>query len=89
MYKYNLFQANTLAALENARKIFSPPGRKLNGHKTLRRRPERPLTVLCMFNLLPVPRGQKTFAPEFIFMAVCEKKKLKKNCLTDNFLGTF
>ena len=29
-------------------------GRRLNVHKTLRRRPERLLKVLCTFNLLPV-----------------------------------
>ena len=32
-------------------------GRKLNVHKTFRRRPERLLNVLCMFNLRPVSTG--------------------------------
>ena len=33
-------------------------GRKLNVHKTLRRRPGRLLNVLCTFNLRPVSTGQ-------------------------------
>ena len=33
-------------------------GRKLNVHKTFRRRPGRLLNVLCMFNLRPVPTGE-------------------------------
>ena len=32
-------------------------GRKLNVHKTFRRRPERLLNVLCTFNLRPVSTG--------------------------------
>ena len=32
-------------------------GRKLNVHKTLRRRPGRLLNVLCTFNLRPVSTG--------------------------------
>ena len=32
-------------------------GRKLNVHKTFRRRPGRLLNVLCMFNLRPVSTG--------------------------------
>ena len=32
-------------------------GRKLNVHKTFRRRPRRLLNVLCMFNLRPVSTG--------------------------------
>ena len=32
-------------------------GRKLNVHKTFRRRPGRLLNVLCTFNLRPVSRG--------------------------------
>ena len=34
-------------------------GRKLNLHKTFRRRPGRPLNVLCTFNLRPVSIGFK------------------------------
>ena len=34
-------------------------GRKLNAHKTFRRRPGRLLNVLCAFNLRPVPRGSR------------------------------
>ena len=32
-------------------------GRKLNVHKTFRRRPGRLLNILCAFNLRPVPTG--------------------------------
>ena len=32
-------------------------GRKLNVHKTFRRRPGRLLSVLCTFNLRPVSTG--------------------------------
>ena len=35
-------------------------GRKLNVHKTFRRRPRRLLNVLCTFNLRPVSTGKKT-----------------------------
>ena len=39
--------------------IFCPvdTGRKLNVHKTFRRRPGRILNVLCTFNLRPVSTG--------------------------------
>ena len=42
-----------------APKILDPldTGRKLNAHKTFRRRPGRLLNVLCTFNLRPVSRG--------------------------------
>ena len=33
-------------------------GRKLNAHKTFRRRPGRLLNVLCTFSLRPVPTGK-------------------------------
>ena len=36
-------------------------GRKLNVHKTFRRRPGRLLIVLCTFNLRPVSTGIKLF----------------------------
>ena len=32
-------------------------GRKVNVHKTFRRRPGRLLNVFCTFNLRPVPTG--------------------------------
>ena len=35
-------------------------GRKLNAHKTFRRRPGRRLNVLCTFNLRPVSTGTFT-----------------------------
>ena len=37
--------------------ILVDTGRKLNVHKTFRRRPGRPLNVLCTFNLRPVSTG--------------------------------
>ena len=33
-------------------------GRKLNVHKTFRRRPRRLQNVLCTFNLRPLPTGK-------------------------------
>ena len=36
-------------------------GRKLNVHKTFRRRPGRLLNVLCTINLRPVPSGSLSF----------------------------
>ena len=44
-------------------KMSSPldTGRKLNVHKTLRRRPGRLLNVLCTFNLRPVSTGADHF----------------------------
>ena len=38
-------------------------GRKLNVHKTFRRRPGLLLNVLCTFDLLPVSTG--TYLPQF------------------------
>ena len=43
--------------VDNRPKIPVDTGRKLNVHKTLRRRPGRLLDVLGMFNLRPVPTG--------------------------------
>ena len=40
-------------------------GRKLNVHKTFRRRPGRLLNVLCTFNLRPVSTGQKHSALQY------------------------
>ena len=36
-------------------------GRKLNVHKTFRKRPERLLNVLCTFNLRPVSTGKLSY----------------------------
>ena len=43
--------------------VFNPvdTGRKLNEHKTFRRRPGRLLNVLCTFNLRPVSMGNGAF----------------------------
>ena len=45
--------------LQQKRKQINPvdTGRKLNVHKTFRRRPGRLLNVLCTFNLRPVSTG--------------------------------
>ena len=40
--------------------------RKLNVHKTFRRRPGRLLNVLCTFNLRPVSTGADTFNTIYI-----------------------
>ena len=45
-----------LKLLENAQNLVDT-GRKLNVHKTFRRRPGRHLNVLCTFNLRPVCTG--------------------------------
>ena len=53
-------------------KIFPvDTGRKLNEHKTFRRRPGRLLNVLCTFNLRPVSTG--------LLWIVLLKKKKKNN----------
>ena len=44
-------------------------GRKLNVHKTFRRRPRRLLNVLCTFNLRPVYTG--------IYKKLCRQKVTK------------
>ena len=46
-------------------KVTSPvdTGRKLNVHKTFRRRPGRLLNVLCTFNLRPVSTGRTKYGP--------------------------
>ena len=49
-----------LVRLTKKSKCYKPVdiGRKLNVHKTFRRRPERVLNVLCTFNLRPVSTGK-------------------------------
>ena len=49
-------------------------GRKLNIHKTLRRRPRRLLNVLCMFNLRPVSTGYNYSCLKF--RGILESSKL-------------
>ena len=44
-------------------------GRKLNEHKTFRRRPGRFLNALCTFNLRPVSTGFLTFSARDCFNA--------------------
>ena len=50
----------------NLRDLGNPvdAGRKLNAHKTFRRRPGHLLNVLCTFNLHPVSTG-KTLKTDF------------------------
>ena len=56
-----------LVDIENSLSDPIDTGRKLNVHKTFRRRPGRLLNVLCTFNLRPVSTGYPV-----IF---CEKSK--------------
>ena len=51
-------------------------GRKLNVHKTFRRRPGRLLNVLCTFNLRPVSTGL-----DFLLTSV-------QNCKSDTISAT-
>ena len=51
------FQCQTLLGLYQNTYIPVDTGRKLNVHKTFRRRPERLLNVLCTFNLRSVSIG--------------------------------
>ena len=46
----------TIIDLSSGKNIYNPAdtGRKLNVHKTFRRRPGRLLNVLCTFSLRPV-----------------------------------
>ena len=59
--RYRMWAYQTLHArgVNRSRKIVIPvdTGRKLNVHKTFRRRPGRLLNVLCTFNLRPVFTG--------------------------------
>ena len=50
------WETDWLLYFHNA-KLLLLPGRKLNVHKTFRRRPGCLLNVLCAFNLRPVYRG--------------------------------
>ena len=52
----------TVSHFDNSLKPFPVgTGRKLNVHKTFRRRPGRLLNVLCTFNLRPVSIGSMSF----------------------------
>ena len=44
-------------------------GRKLNVHKTFRRRPGRLLNVLCTFNLRPASTGK--VSQKILFLTIC------------------
>ena len=58
----------TFPTLINMSTLGNPvdTGRKLNVHKTFRRRPGRLLNVLCTFSLRPLSIGKKTIYPTTI-----------------------
>ena len=61
-------------------------GRKLNVHKTFRRRPGHLLNALCTFNLRPVSRGfQSLFLIKLLAPAALLKKRLWHSCFPVNF----
>ena len=68
-------------ALRNRQQITShvDTGRKLNVHKTIRKRPGRLLNVLCTFNLRPVSKGFK--AEHFLRKAM---ETLKRSIISFN-----
>ena len=68
-------------ALRNRQQITSliDTGRKLNVHKTIRKRPGRLLNVLCTFNLSPVSKG---FKAEHFLRKVMET--LKRSIISFN-----
>ena len=51
-------------------------GRKLNVHKTFRRRPGRLLNVLCTFNLRPVSTGYLIYTFRFFITGTMSSKSL-------------
>ena len=57
------FEIFLVSVMMQASLLISPvgTGRKLNVHKTFRRRPGRLLNVLCTFNLRPVSIGSMSF----------------------------
>ena len=60
--QYNVIYAKSEKSWQNVRKVYKSvfpvdTGRKLNVHKTFRRRPGRLLNVLCTFNLRLVSTG--------------------------------
>ena len=55
-------------------------GRKLNVHKTFRRRPGRLVNVLCTFNLRPVSAGMFSF-----LISNCTKNKYRCKCFLVKF----
>ena len=60
---FQVFKQFTLISIKNQRVLYMKPvdtGRKLNVHKTFRRRPGRVLIILCWFNLGPVSTGKET-----------------------------
>ena len=53
-------------------------GRKLNVHKTFRRRPGRLLDVLYTFSLRPVSTGEETIFSPFCGLIVCRRNIMLK-----------
>ena len=58
-------------------------GRKLNAHKTFRRRPGRRLNVLCTFNLRPVPVRYTYMLSYYEYSKAIAKRKMKKKVCMD------
>ena len=62
---YNSFHCAFFSKMRNQTRFLDlwwdpvDTGCKLNVHRTFRRRPGRPLNVLCTFNLRPVSTGKK------------------------------
>ena len=59
-YVYSDCSANYIGKTERTFHDHVDTGRKLNIHKTFRRRPGRLLNVLCTFNLRPVHTGERS-----------------------------
>ena len=51
------YQSLLYQIFQNSKPFPVDTGRKLNVHEMFRRRPGRPLNVLCTFNLRPVSTG--------------------------------
>ena len=66
--------------LQKGHGVAIDTGRKLNVHKTFRRRPGRLLNVLCTFNLGPVSTGVLTVLPRYIYF-YCRNKITKITAL--------
>ena len=56
-------------------------GRKLNVHKTFRRRPGHLLNVLCAFNLRPVSTGLLSGSKPVSRVILWDKRMLEKHCI--------
>ena len=66
-----IFHKSKITASDKTNKNPAETGRKLNVHKTFRRRLGRLLKVLCMFNLRPVPTGKISKLSMKIMLLFC------------------